>query len=71
MTPEQFTYWMQGFFEVQNPISLDENQTQIIKDHLKLVFEKQTPNRHFNFPDRHNGNGMICSTSPDGPTSYC
>jgi hypothetical protein len=45
MTPEQFTYWLQGFMEIFNPTNLDERQTQIIKDHLNLVFEKATPNR--------------------------
>jgi hypothetical protein len=38
MTTEQFTYWLQGFMEVANPSTLDERQTQIIKDHLALVF---------------------------------
>jgi len=46
MTTEQFTYWLQGFMEVANPTTLDETQTQIIKDHLALVFNKQTPNRN-------------------------
>jgi hypothetical protein len=45
MTAEQFTYWLQGFMEVANPTTLDATQTQIIKDHLALVFDKQTPNR--------------------------
>jgi hypothetical protein len=45
MTPEQFTYWLQGFMEISNPTTLDETQTQIIKDHLALVFDKQTPDR--------------------------
>jgi len=45
MTAEQFTYWLQGFMEMANPESLDTTQTQIIKDHLKLVFDKQTPDR--------------------------
>jgi hypothetical protein len=45
MTPEQFTYWLQGFMEISNPTTLDEIQTQIIKDHLALVFNKQTPDR--------------------------
>jgi hypothetical protein len=47
MTTEQFTYWLQGFMEVANPTTLDEIQTQIIKDHLDLVFDKQTPDRTF------------------------
>lgn len=45
MTTEQFTYWLQGFMEVANPATLDATQTQIIKDHLALVFDKQTPDR--------------------------
>jgi hypothetical protein len=47
MTAEQFTYWLQGFMEICNPEILDESQTQIIKDHLKLIFDKQTPDRSF------------------------
>jgi hypothetical protein len=43
MTPEQFTYWLQGFMETADPKSIDEKQTQIIKDHLDLVFTKVTP----------------------------
>ena len=50
MTTEQFTYWLQGFMEVANPTTLDETQTQIIKDHLDLVFDKQTPDRTFTPP---------------------
>lgn len=41
MTPEQFTYWLQGFAEV-NQTNPDPKQWQIIKDHLKLVFDKKT-----------------------------
>jgi len=45
MTAEQFTYWLQGFMEVADPARLGERETQMIKDHLKLVFDKQTPDR--------------------------
>jgi hypothetical protein len=50
MTAEQFTYWLQGFMEICNPETLDESQTQIIKDHLKLVFDKKTPDRTITMP---------------------
>jgi hypothetical protein len=45
MTPENFTYWIQGFFEISDAKKLDETQVQIIKDHLDLVFNKVTPSR--------------------------
>ena len=43
MTPEQFAYWLQGFMEMADPKELNVTQTQQIKDHLKLVFDKKTP----------------------------
>jgi hypothetical protein len=46
MTPEQFVYWLQGFMEMADPTTLTEKQTQQIKDHLALVFDKQTPDRN-------------------------
>ena len=48
MTPNEFVYWLQGFFEISevaNVKSLNEAQTQIVKDHLQLVFKKETPSR--------------------------
>lgn len=44
MTPEQFTYWLQGFAEMQmleTAPSLE--QWRMIKEHLNLVFNKVTP----------------------------
>ena len=46
MTAEQFVYWLQGFMEVANPNTIGESETQVIKDHLQLVFNKQTPDRY-------------------------
>lgn len=45
ISPENFCYWLQGFFEIQNPETLDATQVQIIKDHLATVFTKVTPDR--------------------------
>lgn len=46
MTPEQFTYWLQGFVEIREKqeVGLTEREWDIIKDHLKTVFHKVTPN---------------------------
>lgn len=44
MTPEQFTYWLQGFFEINGgETHLSIAQVQIIADHLQTVFNKITP----------------------------
>ena len=43
ITPEQFVYWLQGFFEMSNPDFVNPKQTEMIKEHLKLVFTKVTP----------------------------
>lgn len=47
MTPEQFTYWLQGFVEIRETekVGLTEREWDIIKDHLKTVFNKVTPYR--------------------------
>lgn len=46
MTPENFCYWLQGLFEVKNPDTLNRAETAMIKEHLKLVFEKRTSDIH-------------------------
>jgi len=54
MTHEQFVVWLHGFFEISDAKTLNEKQTQVIKDHLDLFFDKQTPDRTveevINFP---------------------
>ena len=45
MSPDNFTYWLKGFFEISDAKKLDEKQIDIIKDHLDLVFNKVTPIR--------------------------
>ena len=42
MTPDQFTYWLQGFAEL-NEAPPTAEQWQSIREHLALVFEKRTP----------------------------
>jgi hypothetical protein len=69
MTTEQFTYWLQGFMEVANPTTLDGRQIQVIKDHLALVLNKQTPDR--NIPTwTPEWPVMPGTTAPVGPYVY-
>jgi hypothetical protein len=65
MTPEQFCYWLHGYFEIafmqlQAP-KLDDLQVQVIRRHLDLVFS-QAPQQSFALPqpfvDRVTGAGV-------------
>ncbi len=44
MTQSDFTFWLQGYVEICGARP-DETQWLIIKDHLKEVFDKRTPDR--------------------------
>lgn len=41
MTPEQFCYWLQGFCELSEAAPTEE-QWDMVKEHLNLVFDKVT-----------------------------
>ena len=51
MTPEQFCYWLQGYIEMEKPEVIGSLRTQVLKEHLNLVFDKQTPNYGFKHTD--------------------
>lgn len=42
MTPRDFCYWLNGFFEMQEPTEISEKQTEMIKRHLALVMKNVT-----------------------------
>lgn len=42
MTPRDFCYWLQGYFELRKEEHLHEEQLITIKEHLQLVFVKET-----------------------------
>lgn len=58
MTSQEFCYWLQGFLEIGNPEQLTAQQTQILKDHLGLVFGKVTPERNAG-PTQKPGPGVV------------
>lgn len=41
MTPENFCYWLQGFFEFKTDGELTGNEV-MIREHLQLVMKKET-----------------------------
>lgn len=38
MTSRDFAFWLQGFFEIEDPFEIGPEQTEMIKKHLSLVF---------------------------------
>jgi hypothetical protein len=52
MNPENFCYWLQGFFEIKGIGTTDDkegvspDQAKIIAEHLNLVFKKETSPRN-------------------------
>lgn len=42
MSPENFIYWLAGFFELTNSEKLTAGQVAMIKEHLALCFNKVT-----------------------------
>jgi hypothetical protein len=46
MSPENFCYWLEGYFEIAEAggqlDQLDEDQLRVIHEHLSLVFNKVT-----------------------------
>lgn len=52
MNSTDFTYWLQGFVELTETETISEKQWLVIKDHLKLVFDKKTPDRSDYVPSK-------------------
>lgn len=78
MTPENFVYWLQGFFEISNPKELNEQQIEVIKNHLGLVLTNVTddtaPEKVKDFGKRiqdimKNDKTFICNSG--GNKKYC
>jgi len=38
MKATEFCYWLQGYFELVDPTSINATQTDLIKRHLNMVF---------------------------------
>ncbi|WOZ57520.1 hypothetical protein [Pseudomonas phage vB_PseuGesM_254] len=45
MNSDQFTYWLQGFIEMNPNAMITHTQWETLKDHLKTVFHKETQDR--------------------------
>lgn len=74
MTPQNFCYWAQGFFELSNADKLTAEQIKIIRNHMNLVKtcmktkpkvkDKDNTDLSFDLPEL----DMFPQTTPDGET---
>jgi hypothetical protein len=65
---------LQGFFELSEITAPSTRQTQIIKDHLALVFIKETPDRQEGYmplTTRHTGNSAQRLCGIQKQPTYC
>lgn len=76
MVYRDLAYWLQGFFEMENPTSLNEEQTAMIKEHLALCFKVETGKSKIKFDPIQNfgscgisGFNGTCGTSGISGTS--
>jgi len=74
MTPENFCYWLQGYFEISDSKELTEKQINVIQSHLHLVFNK-APNL-YRMPYKGGGgvsaySGFVYNPSGSGYSGYC
>ncbi len=42
MNPQEFAYWLQGYFEISGSEELSKEQVEVVKKHLALVLTKVT-----------------------------
>lgn len=45
MDTTQFCYWLQGLFELAEPVVLDARQTELVRRHLAMVFQHDIDQR--------------------------
>jgi hypothetical protein len=41
MTSRDFAFWLQGYFEISNPETINKGEVELIKKHLNLVFKHE------------------------------
>jgi len=51
MTSRDFAFWLQGFFEISDSKEIKEQQVEIIKKHLNLVFYHEIDPSYSNKPE--------------------
>lgn len=70
MTSRDFVYWLQGFFEVANPVNIDQTQLEIIKKHISLVFIHEIDPSAGNFEHQNLLNSMHSNSLDNDDVKY-
>jgi len=71
MTSRDFAFWLQGFFEVADPVDITITQTEMIKSHLALVFKHEIDPSMGDVKHQDELNLIHHSSKPPGfPSSY-
>ncbi len=71
MTSNEFVYWLQGWLEISGKTqALSVEQVQIIRDHLQLVFKKETPSYEAPNAFIHNDFNLKCNDF-NTTTKFC
>lgn len=70
MTPRDFAYWLQGFFEIAgNQATLTDEQVEMVRRHLDTVFEheamKRSAESQRKLDEAHNPPGLKPSDYPN------
>ena len=78
MKSTEFCYWLMGFFELSDSDVLTEKQTEMIKNHLKLVFKYEIDPSYSDDPkvlnelqNIHDGKDKQSSIRPESTTIRC
>jgi hypothetical protein len=73
MTAQEFCYWLQGFFELSSAggaghLPLTAMQTECIRQHLCLVFQRDDPRtpEYQAWDAAQQGSGSGCGIAPKG-----
>lgn len=73
MTAQEFAYWPQGFFELNEcggdaPKEITQAQAKMIRDHLQMVFTKRSDSQPFKWAEPWQGPDVVPG-SPVFPTT--
>tara|TARA_R110002074_G_scaffold402324_1_gene607096 strand:- start:159779 stop:159997 length:219 start_codon:yes stop_codon:yes gene_type:complete len=72
MTSRDFCFWLQGYLEIADPVEINKEDVEKIKNHLNLVFKHEIdPSIDGGDADTQTQLNNIHNNGPFGPTMRC